>query len=495
MKTQIITLESHDDLISVRDRMSWAKSPRILLVWPKFEKIALRPVDLRILQQHAHYLGADLGLVTHRANVRRDAQRFGIPVFASSAEAQREAWPPRRPASHHVNRAVQPHLREMRDSVKAREADWRSRLPARAGFFTLGVLAVLTLATLFIPRATIKLTPITQQQTLSLPVTASTSIKTIGITGSMPAHEITVTVTGSQSARINTQTSIPQDKANGIARFKNLTQQEVQIPAGTVVYNSGSPSVRFVTLNDTHLTGKANAIVEVPIEAVEGGEIGNLPANSIQVIDGSVSLSASVTNPEPTTGGTNRVTTAPSEEDRKRVRSVLVNLLTTQAQQQISDAIGAKSLVLANTLKMGQPSEEKYDPAPGQPGNLLTLSLQAPFSVQYLSGDDLTQLAEATLNASEPEGFVPLPNTLTFNIAGTPVLDEAGAAHFNLQVERTSEYQIDPQQTAALSRGLTPKSAASVLKSKLPLAKAPEIVLFPPWWPWLPLNPFGITVH
>ena len=53
MKTQIITLESHDDLVSVRDRMSWAKSPRILLVWPRFEKITLRPLDLRILQHHA----------------------------------------------------------------------------------------------------------------------------------------------------------------------------------------------------------------------------------------------------------------------------------------------------------------------------------------------------------------------------------------------------------------------------------------------------------
>ena len=58
MKTQIITLESHDDLISVRDRLSWAKTPRILLVWPKYEKVTLRQVDLKILQRHAASLGA-----------------------------------------------------------------------------------------------------------------------------------------------------------------------------------------------------------------------------------------------------------------------------------------------------------------------------------------------------------------------------------------------------------------------------------------------------
>src|SRR5512143_2929590 len=88
MKTQIITLESHDDLISVRDRMSWAKTPRILLVWPKYEKV---------LQRHALSLGAQLGLVTRAHRVRQDAEALKIPVFESTGQAQRVAWPkPRR---------------------------------------------------------------------------------------------------------------------------------------------------------------------------------------------------------------------------------------------------------------------------------------------------------------------------------------------------------------------------------------------------------------
>src|SRR5262247_2540042 len=96
MKTQIITLESHDDLISVRDRMSWAKTPRILLVWPKFEKVTLRQVDLKILQRHAATLGAQLGLVTRTRQVRADAEALGIPVFESTGLAQRVTWPKRR---------------------------------------------------------------------------------------------------------------------------------------------------------------------------------------------------------------------------------------------------------------------------------------------------------------------------------------------------------------------------------------------------------------
>src|SRR5512139_1834117 len=116
MKTQIITLESHDDLISVRDRMSWAKTPRILLVWPKYEKVTLRQVDLKVLQRHAISLGAQLGLVTRARRVRDDAEALRIPVFESTGQAQRLAWPQprRRKLPHHAPRK---DLREAREQL------------------------------------------------------------------------------------------------------------------------------------------------------------------------------------------------------------------------------------------------------------------------------------------------------------------------------------------------------------------------------------------
>src|SRR5512147_3158384 len=120
MKTQIITLESHDDLISVRDRMSWAKTPRILLVWPKFEKVTLRQVDLKILQRHASTLGAQVGLVTRFRRIRADAEALGIPVFESTGEAQRVTWPKvRRRKWRH--KASPKNLREQREQVATKE--------------------------------------------------------------------------------------------------------------------------------------------------------------------------------------------------------------------------------------------------------------------------------------------------------------------------------------------------------------------------------------
>src|SRR5512141_1081475 len=120
MKTQIITLESHDDLISVRDRMSWAKTPRILLVWPKYEKVSLRQVDLKVLQRHAASLGAQLGLVSRIRRVRLDAGALNIPVFKSTGEAQRVAWPKPRRRRRLVWRPPRRDLREQREQVLVR---------------------------------------------------------------------------------------------------------------------------------------------------------------------------------------------------------------------------------------------------------------------------------------------------------------------------------------------------------------------------------------
>ena len=198
MKTQIITLESHDDLISVRDRMSWAKTPRILLVWPKYEKVTLRQVDLKVLQRHASSLGAQLGLVTRARRVRADAEALRIPVFESTGQAQRLAWPkPRR--RKWIQRPPRKDLRETREQVFVKEEGWRIHPAARVGAFLLGVSSVLVLVALFIPRAQVTLHPQSKMQSLVLPVIAGPSVESVFITGSIPAHEKRVIVEGTQN--------------------------------------------------------------------------------------------------------------------------------------------------------------------------------------------------------------------------------------------------------------------------------------------------------
>ena len=82
MKTQVIQLEPYDDVISIRDKMSWAKTDRILLVIPRRSKILARILDIRLLQRHAELVGARLAIVTRNVHLRLIAQELEIPVFS-----------------------------------------------------------------------------------------------------------------------------------------------------------------------------------------------------------------------------------------------------------------------------------------------------------------------------------------------------------------------------------------------------------------------------
>ncbi|MBI5953880.1 MAG: baseplate J/gp47 family protein [Chloroflexi bacterium] len=491
MKTQIITLESHDDLISVRDKLSWAKTPRILLVLPKYEKVNLRVLDWKVLQRHADSLGAQLGLVTRRAKVRRDAESLGIPVFASTTEAQRESWLDRAPRKRRVPRPPRRNLRTLRDAIYEKEAPWRTSLLGRVLAFTVGVLAVLALASLFIPRATLTLYPESKTQSVVIPVAADKSTQGVSVTGQVPAQVVKATVSAEQSLAIVSQISVPKSKSKGVIRFTNLSQDEVNIPAGTTV---SSEAIQFVTLKDVRLPAGLDEFVEVPIEAVEAGERGNVAENTITSIKGSLGLSISLTNPEPTKGGANANVVGATDDDRAKLRDVAVENLLRDAETKLREQLASDDLLLPDTIEAVKSIEETFTPAAGEPGKQLTLKMRVEFSGRYVSGDDLNELSLSTLNASAEDGFAAsaLPG---YKLVGDPSTDSAGVSHFDLEVSRSLLRQVDEMQVFSLVRGRKPQEAQTALTSALSLRQEPEIAVFPSWYPWLPLIPFNISVE
>lgn len=493
VKTQIITLESHDDLISVRDRMSWAKTPRILLVWPKYEKVTLRQVDLKVLQRHATSLGAQLGLVTRARRVRDDAEALHIPVFESTGQAQRLAWPkPRRRRWPH--RAPRKDLRKKWEQLPAsREAEpWRTHPVVRVSAFLLGVLAVLTLVALFIPRAQITLNPVSKVQSVELPVTASPSVEEVFITGSIPAREKRLIVDGTQTVIVTGEAVVPQSKAKGSVEFRNLTQQAVSVPAGTVVQSADG--VHFVTIDAGEVEAGVGKALELPIEASEGGVAGNLDAETINAIEGRLGLSLAVTNPEPTTGGREVPSVQASDADRERAKELLMKSLEQQARQKFTEELAAGDLMFDKTMTVSQSLSEEYDPPAGAAGTKLTLTMQVEFSALFADASDLTRLALLALNASLPAGFSAASDVVTVKPVTTPSLSKDGSAKWTIRAERRIVQNIDTAQVTQMIQGFGAWNVEAKLKKNLPLASAPEIELTPSWWPWMPIVPFRISV-
>lgn len=491
MKTQIITLESHDDLISVRDRLSWAKTPRILLVWPKFERITLRQVDLKVLQRHASSLGAQLGLVTRQRRVRADAEALGIPVFKSTKEAQRIQWPePRR--RKWPQKAPDRTLREKREQIQVREEAWRAHPLTRVVAFSVGVLAVLAIAALFLPRAQIQLEPVVKTQSVEIPVTANPLTEKVFITGGIPARERRIVVEGAQQVTVTGEGVVPQSKANGVAVFRNLTQNAVTIPIGTVV--TANNEVRFATTELGVVNAGGGETVELKIEAVDGGISGNLEAEAINAVEGRLGLSLAVTNPEPTTGGRERASVQATDSDRERAKRLLLRTLEVDARAALGDGLGPGDILFDKTFNLSQVISEVYDPPAGTAGSQLTVTMSAEYTVRFASASDLAELASLALNASLPSGFFPASDALTVEPLTAPTLLADGSARWTVRAEREIVQQVDAAQVTRLVMGLGSAEAQSLLDRNLPPQSDPKIVLTPSWWPWVPIAPFRIEV-
>ena len=490
MKTRIITLESHDDLISVRDRMSWAKTPRILLVAPKFVDVSLRQVDLKVLQRHASSLGAQLGLVTRQRKFRADAEAVGIPVFTSTGEAQRVAWAKIK-QTQLKRKAPDKSLREKREQVQVKEGAWRANPVVRILVFLVGVLSVLALAALFLPRAQVRLSPVKETQSIVIPVTANPSVKDVFITGSIPAHEKRIVVEGEQKVFVTGEGSVPQARATGVVIFRNLTQDEVVIPAGTIVR---SDEVRCLTTEEGVVEAGVGETLELPVEAEDGGIAGNLEAETIDTVDGRLGLSLSVTNPEPTQGGRERASVQATDADRERAKELLLESLEKEARASLLDEFNPEDVFFDETFAISQITSETYDLPSGAPGLQLTLTMQAEFSILYANASDLTELASLALNASIPSGFAPASDAVSFEPETETRTLVDGSLRWTMRAEQEIVQQVNSVSVTQLIQGLGSSEAQTRLEKNLPSLNKPKISLSPSWWPWVPIVPFRIEI-
>jgi hypothetical protein len=142
---------------------------------------------------------------------------------------------------------------------------------------------------------------------------------------------------------------------------------------------------------------------------VEGGLAGNLEAEAINVVEGRLGLSVSVTNPEPTAGGRERASVQATDSDRLRARELLLKDLEQRCPGGAVGGNGAGDVLFEETFAFSQIVSEVYDLPAGAAASQLTLTMQAEYTVLYADASDLTELAALALNASLPRAFSPPP--------------------------------------------------------------------------------------
>lgn len=498
MKTQILRLEPHDDIISARDKIEWGQTGRILLVWPERARVLTRRIDLVLLQRHCAAMGAQLALVTSDPEVCYHADQLAIPVFKQLRTAQNSHWRVKRrrlPRSLEqlIEEKPRPDLEALRQEAHPKDPTWISLPAVRIALFTIGVLALLSIAAVLLPSAEVNLDPKSQTQTVALNVEARPGISTANISGIIPIHQTRVVVEGRDTLEAQGVMSVPDQPAAGMVTFTNLTDQPVQIPRGSIVRSDGGDPIRFETTAEGEVESGAGISMTLPVRAISPGSASNLPPGKLTAIEGPLGLSLTATNQQSTHGGTDRKVKIPTEYNRTRLYEILQDSLRATAANELKNQIEPGDILLSVVPTPTQVLEEVYGPAENQPADQLTLSLRLEFEGNIASNADLQSLAASALDANLPERYTPLPDTLEISNLTRPK-GENDSFQWRMQAQQQLQAQLIESQTINMALGLPVQEAEQRLASNLPLKERPKIQLAPAWWPRLPILPFRIQI-
>ena len=496
MKTHIIHLHPEDDWASVKDQMRRAVGGRILLVWPGSKAMFSRKLDVLTLKRHSQAQGAELIFVTRDPDVRFFAREINLPVFRSLRQAQQAPWsgnpsPPKEmPSAHDPKR-----LRELQKAVKAGKTSGRKTMHwLRLTAFVCGVLAFVTVIAVLVPAAQIHLQPAIQSQTVLFDVQADDNIKSFNLSGALPIQELSILVETSQTHPSSGEIAIPQSRAGGSVIFTNITDQSGTVPMGTVVRTLGNDPIRFFVTEAGDFSAEAGSVVTLPVEAINPGVTGNLPANSLVSIDGPLGLSLSVTNSEATRGGNDQTSPAPSPQDFSALRNGMIQSLVAEAILESQKDLNELDILLPVQETDVEILDEKFTPEDVQPATELNLDMRATVRLQVIRWVDLSGLARAVLDASLPEGFEARAEDLSITHSTDPQLNDKAQYEWQIQAQRAIQHRIDPHVVFALIRGSSVQQTAEKLSENFPLETPPEIIMVPGWWPWIPQVPFRIFV-
>ena len=495
MKTQVIHLEAYDDRHSILDRLNWGQADRIILIWPLRGAPLDGKLDLKLIQRRCQSAGMELALVSKKRVVKDHAADLGIIVFRSLRQAQKTNWGDSPEPKREIEPPPRKYTREELVTLieNSSQPSWTRHKIVRRIAFSLSILAVAALLLFLMPGARIEYLPNSETQSLSLTLTANPDVSAYNLSGTVPAERLSITVEGRAETESSGETGIPDEHATGIIVLTNLTGEEIEVPEGTIIRTSDpNTTIRFATSLPATVAPEAGATTRVPIEAVNPGPNGNLPPNSLLVIEDDLSRSLSATNPERTTGGSEQISAAPTAEDYEMLSQDLLASLWNTSLQEADLLLEEGDIILDSTPRQVTILEETFSPPEPQPSAILTLLLRAEYEILIIRWSELEAMGNATLDVTLPSGYVAQPETFTIETVGEPEFGEDDLVTLETVLRREIFESQALTQTLNRILGKTPQKAREILQSELDLREEPEITLFPQWWPLLPLTQIRI---
>jgi hypothetical protein len=458
---EVLFLDPEDDLGSIRAKLESVSADEIYLVIPKRSSVLQAPLEFRILARLANDMASETIIVTSDSGRRALARHEGLRTRRSVNSVRGLA-----PSSG-------------LGAVVPRMPEWIP-LPSSSSLILLalmvGLIGVIGLVVLPVMKVTIAPSTASVKKDLDIGVDPTYRAPDVA-KGQLPGTlmQRRLEVTGAAPTTSTRQGG--RDRARGEIVFTNRSSNQHTVPRGaTVVARSG---VRFSMDGDVRVPPFSVGVARSGITAVNGGGNGNVDANAITTIEGSFD-GLTVSNPRPTTGGTDRDVKAVSSEDIAKLKEQLLQRAQDQFMQEFQAQAGTERSVPPHTFRL-RVENEIYDPPQDSEGEQVTARLMVAATVTSFSNNELNRLAQQMLIAAGPPGYdLPLDQV---GLA-PPIVTEAADQHMQLRIvgEGLMVRNVDISGVANALRGKSHRDATSYLGSSADLAGATSRVELTPSW-------------
>ncbi len=511
----VIELQSHDDRVSLRYRLSAVADRRVVLVLPWELDFLSRSLDFDLLRREALRQRKEVAVVSADPERRRLAREGGVPVFRTVEAAHTASrWKGRgdQPIAAPPRPWWAPEVDLQRERKRPRPT-WLSRMGTgiRLGLFGLVVVVLAATAYAIGPRAEVTLVPSGAEVTVDVRVAVNPETETAqyfggeaatgetgAVAGSVPTRRVGLEVERTaEVATTGTQTVIV-GRATGEVLFINLLPQDYVVPAGTIVRTSStSYPIRFRTTADVVLAvdGQGTA----PITALDE-RTGNVGALQINRVEGVVGSAVRVINPQPTKGAEPQDIQVVTQDDYDRLREQLTQELLNDAHHDLHSLLEPYEFLPRESLRVESVPKKAYSHFVGEESETVSLNLRLLISGQAVDAADVQGIAYRGLI----EKLLPNQQLIEadFDI-GAVRQDEDALGWFTVAVSGRgyAAAVIDPDEVVRSVRGQSVCDTQTILMADYPLAEPPQITVWPEWpdvLSWLermPLLPIRMKVR
>lgn len=492
MKTEVILLQNYDNYDSLLDKLrqitqSESCGERFLLVWSKREAVLSEIREFTALRNWLRRRGYPLAIVTTHERIRNLAAAAGIPVFEDRESAETGDW-----KTEDSQRVPSPLKRagtraELKKLLIENES---ANLPKGISLGLCFVLILLAAAAalLFLPRATVTLTPtrITQEKRFTL--WTSPSLESVTITGGIPytekKHEFTYSVTVPATDRI----SNPGELASGEILVQNLCEKSFTIRNGDIVRAEES-GLQFQSLTSARLN--KGETVSVSIEAADAGTAYNLAPDAKLGFEKDSESCLDITRPQALSGGTDGFHPTPGESDRKQAAAQITELALAEIRNDPERVLGTDETLLFPDDIVFEVVSEEQTPDFGYASDTLTLRQTLRTTLKTVRKSQVTQLLRALLSENEGRSILSVNG---FSDASEPV-EENGIIRWDAGISyEVYESETNEKALQYLLRGKAVGDVPEILKI-IPHEGTPDIRVFPENFPWMPLIPEQIRIR